>query len=51
MESDELNEAIGKIQDIYDQGEEILELIEVGPTGQHAKHGAIEAAAKEVAKN
>lgn len=45
-----LKEAISKLQDIYDQGEEIRGLLENGPSGRMARDGAVVDAAKKVAK-
>ena len=48
-EQKELNAAISRLQDYRDQGEEMAELLQLGPAGK-AKDGEIERAAKAVGK-
>ena len=49
-EQDELDAAISKLQDYREQGEEIAELLQLGPSGKKAKDGEVSKAAKEVGR-
>lgn len=45
-----LQKAISKLQEIREQGFDILDLLEVGPSGKQAKDGQIAEAARKVSK-
>ena len=48
MEKAKLNAAIRKLEDNHRLGTDIKKLLELGPGGEHARHGAVKRAADEL---